>query len=49
MKTLKIVQLVLWLVIIAFLVTVIIMFTFVKVSFPRFMNNEKQIELLHQS
>jgi len=49
MKTLKIVQLVLWLVIIAFLVTVIIMFTFGKVSFPRFMNNEKQIELLHQS
>ena len=49
MKTLKIIQLVVWLVIIAFLLTVMLMFTFGKVNFPRFMNNEKKIELLQQS
>ena len=49
MKTLKIIQLVVWLVIIAFLLTVMLMFTFGKVNFPRFINNEKQVVLLQQS
>lgn len=49
MKTLKIVQLVVWLVIIAFLLTVMLMFTFGKMNFPRFMGNEKQVELLQQT
>ena len=49
MKTLKILQLVVWLVIIAFLLTFMLMFTFGKVNFPRFMGNEKQVELLQQT
>src|SRR5665647_2743070 len=49
MKTLKIIQLIVWLGIIAFLLTVMLMFTFGKMNFPRFINNEKQIELIQQS
>ena len=49
MKTLKIIQLVVWLVIIAFLLTVMLMFTFGKINFPRFINNDKQVVLLQQS
>lgn len=49
MKTLKIVQLVVWLGIIAFLLTVMLMFTFGNVNFPSFKSNEKQVELLQQT
>ena len=49
MKTLKIVQLVLWLLIIALLVTVLFGFAFGKWNFSSFFKTEKQVELLQQS
>jgi lia operon protein LiaG len=49
MRLIKIIQLFLWLLIIAFLVTVLIGFTFGKWNFSHFIKSEKQIELLQQT
>ena len=49
MKTFKLVQLILWLMIIAFLVTVLVLFVLGKTNFSMFIRNDKQIELLQQT
>lgn len=49
MKTFKLVQLIVWLLIIAFLVAVLVLFVLGKTNFSFFMKNEKQIELLQQT
>jgi len=49
MKTFKIVQLILWLIIIGFLMTVLVLFVLGKTNFSMFIRNDKQIELLQQT
>ena len=49
MKTLKIVQLIVWLLIITFLVVVLILFALGRVNFASFIKTEKQVELLQQT
>jgi len=49
MKTIKLVQLILWLMIIAFLVTVLVLFVLGKTNFSMFIRSDKQIELLQQT
>lgn len=49
MKTLKIVQLIVWLLIITFLVVVLILFALGRANFASFCKTEKQVELLQQT
>jgi len=49
MKALKIVQLIVWLLIITFLVVVLILFVLGRANFASFFKTEKQVELLQQT
>lgn len=49
MKTIKIVQLIVWLLIIACLMTVLVLFVLGRMNFSSFIKTDKQIELLQQT
>ena len=49
MKTIKIVQLIVWLLIIACLMTVLVLFVLGRINFSSFMKTDRQIELLQQT